>query len=123
MRRALLAAALALLPAAAQAGAPYCPVSEICHGTNDNCTPAEGMLILKLLPSGKAEITLDDRPPLQSTVLQMQGRTLMIFSHAGEEHQLRLDGDGRFNYLISIPDAAAPKGKNQTLYRGTCVEG
>jgi len=47
----------------------------------------------------------------------------MIFWDGKTEHQLRLAADGVFNYLISVPDASAPKGKDQTLYRGQCVEG
>lgn len=118
-----LTLALALAPLPGLAGAPYCAVEEICKHTNDNCQPAEGRLVMRLLPSGKAEVQLDDGPAHESTVLQMQGKTLLIFRVEGEEHQLRLEADGKFNYLISIPDPDAPKGKDQTLYRGQCVEG
>lgn len=116
--------ALALLAAPpALAGGPTCPVTETCKQTNDNCQPAEGMLVLALQPDGKVEVRLNDNPPLTSTVLQMNGQTILIFWNNGEEHQLRLAADGKFNYLISIPDESAPKGKDQTLYRGQCVEG
>ncbi len=119
-----VALALALLAAGpAVAGAPTCPVREICKHSNDNCQPAEGMLILALQPSGKVEVRLNDDPPLESTVLQMNGQTILLFGRDREEHQLRLAADGTFNYLISIPDADAPRGKDQTLYRGQCLEG
>ncbi len=121
MRRAALA--LAVLAGPALADAPTCPVSEICRHANDNCQPAEGLLILALQPSGKVEVRLNDNPPLTSTVLQMNGQTILLFGEDGEEHQLRLAADGKFNYLITIPDADAPRGKDQTLYRGQCLEG
>ena len=120
----LVPLALALLWAApGLAGAPTCPVSEICKYSNDNCQPAEGMLILALQPSGKVEVRLNDNPPLTSTVLQMSGQTILLFGEDGEEHQIRLAADGKFNYLITIPDAGAPRGRDQTLYRGQCLEG
>ena len=109
--------------APAVAGAPSCPVTETCKHSNDNCQPAEGMLVLALQDDGKVEVRLNDNPPLLSTVLQMSGQTILIFGPDGEEHQLRLASDGKFNYLISIPDKGAPKGKDQILYRGQCVEG
>jgi hypothetical protein len=116
--------ALALLAAGpALAGGPSCPVSEICKHSNDNCQPAEGLLILALQPSGKVEVRLNDNSPLTSTVLQMSGQTILLFGEGGEEHQLRLAADGKFNYLITIPDADAPRGRDQTLYRGQCLEG
>ncbi len=123
MRGLLVMTILAATAAPALAGVPACPVTETCKGSNDNCRPAEGMLVLALQPDGKVEVRLDDAPPRLSTVLQMSGQTILIFGDDGEEHQLRLAEDGRFNYLISIPDPGAPKGKDQTLYRGQCVEG
>ncbi len=118
-----IAAGLTALPGLALAGAPSCPVSETCKGSNDNCQPAEGLLTLTLLPTGKAQVQLNDASPHESTVLQLNGQTVLIFGENGEEHQLRLDAEGKFNYLITIPDADAPKGRDQTLYRGQCVEG
>ena len=122
MRGVLVTLLLAAAAAPAFAGGPTCPVTETCKHSNDNCQPAEGLLILALQPDGKVEVQLNDNPPLLSTVLQMSGQTILIFGSGGEEHQLRLAADGKFNYLISIPDEDAPKGKDQTLYRGQCVE-
>jgi hypothetical protein len=123
MRSFLAPALLALATTPALAADPTCPVAETCKHSNDNCQPAEGMLLLRLLPSGKVEVRLNDNAPQEATVLQMTGQTIMLFGSDGEEHQLRLAPDGKFNYLISIPDPSAPEGKDQTLYRGQCVEG
>lgn len=112
---------LSALPATA--AEPFCTVQETCAQTNDNCHPAEGRLTIDVLPSGKASVVLNDAPPLESAILDMGGKIILIFHDGPAEHQLRIEGDGQFNYLISTPDTEAPNGKDQVLYRGQCVEG
>jgi len=107
----------------AVAGEPYCDVTETCQGTNDNCTPATGRLQIDVQPNGKALVRFDDRAPLESAVLDMNGQIILIFHNDAQEHQLRISDTGRFNYLISTPDPEAAKGMDQVLYRGQCVEG
>lgn len=120
---ALAALAAGFFPQTALAGEPFCTVQETCHGTNDNCTPAAGLLTVVVQPSGKAQVNLNDNPPLESTILNMNGMILLIFRDGVDQHQLRIQSDGTFNYLISKPDRSAPKGKAQVLYRGQCQEG
>ncbi len=110
-------------PPAAMAAEPYCNVQETCSQTSDNCQPAEGLLKVDVLPSGKASVRLTDRPALESTILEMGGQIILLFTDGTDEHELRIAGDGKFNYLISTADRDAPKGKDQVLYRGQCVEG
>lgn len=124
--RVLTLGALSGAPALALAGEPTCPITEICRETRDNCAPAEGMLTLRYLPeNGKVEVRLDDNPPLQSTILNLSGQTVLIFGEDGEEHQLRIAPDGTFNYLVTIPEPDNTDDfdrRKQTLYRGQCVE-
>lgn len=112
-----------LSPASALAGEPSCPITEMCKYSNDNCHPADGVVSLTLRPDGKAEVRLNDNPPLVSTVLQMSGMTILLFQDGKANHQLRIQGNGSFNYLITAPDPNAPRGRDVTMYRGTCVEG
>lgn len=122
MRSALtLAACAAALPAFA--AEPYCQIEETCTLHKDNCQSADGRLTIKIQPDGKGRIQLDGRDPVDSTILQMNGKTMLITTNDGEEHQLRISKDGAFNYLITTPDDTADKGKRQIMYRGTCVEG
>ncbi|MCA0873399.1 hypothetical protein LCL97_21415 [Seohaeicola saemankumensis] len=114
---------LGLLPGPAVAGEPYCDVTETCQGTSDNCAPSTGRLQIDVQPDGKALVRFDDRAPLQSAVLDMNGQIILIFHNGSQEHQLRISDSGRFNYLISTPDPEAAKGMDQVLYRGQCVEG
>lgn len=116
-------ATLTALGTAANAGVPFCNVSELCTGSNDNCSPAEGRLQIDVQPTGKALVRLNDDPPLESAVLDMNGQIILIFHDGPKEHQLRISNTGTFNYLISSPDPQAAKGKDQVLYRGQCVEG
>lgn len=115
--------AVLLSAAAALAGAPFCQVEATCTETSDNCVAAEGRLQIDVLPSGKASVLLNDHAPLESTILDMNGMIMLIFHDGKDEHQLRIQPDGKFNYLISKPDPDAFNGKNQILYRGQCVEG
>ena len=118
-----VAAVATLTAGAAKAAEPYCNVLETCTQTSDNCQPAEGMLKIDMQPSGKALVMPNDRPPLESAILNMSGQIILLFTDGTDEHELRINGDGKFNYLISIADPDAPKGKDQVLYRGQCVEG
>lgn len=118
---ALICAAMAVSPATA--GTPYCQIEEVCRGTNDNCAPEGGRVTIDVLPSGKAQVTLRDRAPLESTILDMNGMIMLIFHDDRIEHQLRINPEGSFHYLVSTPDPDAPKGKDQVMYRGQCVEG
>lgn len=119
----VLGAGMALATGAATAGDPSCPIDEMCKYSNDNCHPAEGVVHLTLRPDGKAEVQLNDEAPLVSTVLQMSGMTILLFHDGQENHQLRIQADGKFNYLITAPDPNAPRGREVTMYRGTCIEG
>lgn len=112
-----------LAPVAALAGTPYCQIEQACRGTSDNCTPEGGRVTIDVLPSGKAAVTLRDRAPLESTILDMNGLIMLICHDDRTEHQLRINPEGSFTYLISVPDPDAPKGKDQVMYRGQCVEG
>jgi hypothetical protein len=124
MLRPLPAACLIAIASPALAGEPACPVTETCRISDDYCQPAEGMPIIKFPPqSGKVAIHLNDNPPLESAILDKPGQTTMSFMRAGEEHQLRVAPDGKFNYLITIHDPQAPGGCDQTLYRRQCLEG
>ncbi len=122
----LFIAAVAPAAAPAFAGGPSCPVAETCTQSNDNCQPAEGVVVLRVLaadPVLKVEIALDGRAPVATTAMQDPKYTTLMAMEAGAEHQFRLQPDGTFNYLITTPDTGAPGGQTQTLYRGKCVEG
>ena len=114
--------ALGLLSAPALAE-PKCLVEETCAGTSDNCEPAEGVVVITALDAYKATLQLNDGPVHESTYLSLNRVLALIFVVQGVEHQLRIQENGSFNYLISTPNPDAPKGKDQILYRGTCVEG
>lgn len=105
------------------AAEPFCKVEETCTVHKDNCEPATGRLTIKVQPSGKGVITLDGTAPVEATILQMNGKTMLISTDDGEEHQLRISDDGSFNYLITTPDTDAQIGRSQIMYRGQCVEG
>lgn len=126
MIRAPLLAVLVLTSAPALAGAPTCPVTETCKHSNDNCQPAAGLVVLKMLeadPVLKVAVTLDEAAPVETTAVQDPKYTTLMAMIDGTEHQFRLQPDGTFNYLITTPDPDAPGGHDQTLYRGQCVEG
>jgi hypothetical protein len=112
---------LTALPAVA--AEPFCNVEETCTVHKDNCEPAKGRLTIKVQPSGKGLIALDGNAPVEATILQMNGKTMLISTNDGEEHQLRISDDGGFNYLITTPDTEAETGRSQIMYRGQCVEG
>lgn len=105
------------------AGGPRCVVEETCTETSDNCQPAEGILRVTALDAYKATVQLDNGPVFESTYLGLNGVLALIFSPEPQhEHQLRIQDNGTFNYLVSTPNADAHNGKDQILYRGTCVE-
>ncbi|MDU8926908.1 hypothetical protein RXV86_05890 [Alisedimentitalea sp. MJ-SS2] len=117
----------ALLPLPALAAEPYCQVEETCTVTSDNCQPAEGRIMLHLHAAEnvtKATILLDGERMGTGSVLGLHNVTAIMFTtEDGIENQMRIQENGRFNYLVSRPDAQAHKGKDQMLYRGQCVEG
>ena len=124
--RHVLALVIALAAGSALAAAPTCPVTETCKQSNDNCQPAEGLVVLKMLeadPVLKVAVSLNDAPPVDTTAVQDPKYTTLMAMIDGTEHQFRLQPDGTFNYLITTPDRDAPGGHDQPLYRGQCLEG
>jgi|GEM_PF-6786947 len=124
--RSLIVLLFFAVAAPALAGAPTCPVTETCKHSNDNCQPAEGLVVLKVLeadPVLKVAVTLNDALPVETIAVQDPKYTTLMAMIDGTEHQFRLQPDGTFNYLITTPDPDAPGGHDQTLYRGQCLEG
>lgn len=126
-RRNLAALAVAgmmtALPFAAQAAEPYCLVEKTCVGSNDNCTPAEGKLVVTRVSAYRATMQLDDRAPVEGIILDHKVVTTVIGDLDDTKYQLRLSPDGVFNLLIETKNPEAWKGKDQILFRGRCVEG
>lgn len=121
--RIALVTATVLAAAPLYAAGPRCMVEETCTETSDNCQPATGVVKVTALDGYKATVQLDDGPVYESTYLGLNGVLALIFSPEPQhEHQLRIQDDGVFNYLVSTPNAEAHNGKDQILYRGTCVE-
>ncbi len=119
-------AVLALTTAPALAGEPTCPVSETCRQSNDNCQPAEGLVVLRVIeaePVLKVAIILNGGAPVEAIAVQDPKYTTLMAMENGTEHQFRLQPDGSFNYLVTTPHPGAPRDTDQRLYRGTCVEG
>ena len=129
MRSLILTLCLLPLPALADdtTGEPYCAVEETCTVTSDNCQPAEGRIKLHLHAAENvtmATILLNDENMGTGSVLGLHNVTAIMFTtEDGVENQMRIQENGRFNYLVSRPDPDAHKGKDQILYRGQCVEG